>query len=110
MHPDLIVARVPVHEGQRFVSDCCVYKQLHIWNREIVFQTCFVEIMEINANPDLPVLLFDRYYISQPNLVLHFSDKLGCYQPIDLGFDFSRKVKMHTSRSLFHWSPIGFDG
>lgn len=58
------------------VADCCIYKQLSMWDWEVVFRTSFVYVPEVNANLNFLILFLDLrriynmgYYTSLIKLV-----------------------------------------
>ena len=59
MHLDLVISRKSIHEGHPLKSTCIVDNDIRDWEREIVFRTCFIQVPEVDANPDFAILLHD---------------------------------------------------
>lgn len=65
------------------ISSPYIYKQLFrieslTWDR-------FVQVSNVDAKPDLPIFLFERHHIRQPEGVLHLPYEANFYELVNFG-------------------------
>ncbi|PKI77269.1 hypothetical protein CRG98_002338, partial [Punica granatum] len=65
-HPNLIVFRGAILEGELGVARHVVDQDVNVRQREIILRAGLIEISVVDADSDSPVLLFHRYDICHP--------------------------------------------
>ena len=86
-HKDLVVSREGVQEGEHSLSDGGVHDLVYPRQRETVFRARIVEVGVIDAHPPFSFLFGDYYYICQLVWILHFLNKFGFQQFVNLILD-----------------------
>src|SRR5436190_2681309 len=61
VHFDLIVPGESIHEGHPLIAGGVVHHDISDGERELILWTCVVEVAEIDADTDQPILLCDGY-------------------------------------------------
>lgn len=91
VHPNLVLAREPIHEGHSLKSTCIVDQNkcnrdhdASNKERKLILMACFIEILEINADSDHPILLSVGDIVGNPIHMLIFP----CVTRIDELFQF----------------------
>lgn len=67
IHPDLMVTQKTIHERHAFITTCIINHDVGDGEMKLVLGTCLIEISEVDADPDLPILLDDRDNILPPS-------------------------------------------
>ena len=99
-HGDLVVSGEGVQKGEHSLSDDGVYDLVYPRQRETVFWARIVEIGVIDTHPSFSFLFGDHYYICQPIWILHFSNKYGFQQFVNLISDNFLSVWVKTPNLL----------
>lgn len=70
IHLDLIIAIESINKRKHRAGNNSVDKYVYVWQRELVFLTCFLKVVEVYATSDLSNFLLHKNYIDWPGQVL----------------------------------------
>lgn len=63
---DLMITGKPIHERHDFMTDASIDNLIDERSREVVFETCLVEILEVGAYPNGTMLFVNRDRVRYP--------------------------------------------
>ena len=79
IHLDLIISWEAVHEGHSPKYARIVNHDIRNWERKPVFGTSDIQIVKVNADPDLLIFLWDGHDIGYPLRLLFFPNEKESY-------------------------------
>ncbi|GLU03934.1 hypothetical protein SLE2022_211050 [Rubroshorea leprosula] len=56
-HIDLVISVAAIHKRVHFATSDVVHQHIHVRDKEFILRACLVEVVKVNAAPDLPILL-----------------------------------------------------
>ena len=102
----MIVSGEAVLYGHPLETARVVNHDIRDREREFVFETSGIQIAEVNADPDLPVLLGDENNVGYPVRVLLFPDETGVYELFDFRFNCLHNLWTESPLLLLDWFRV----
>ena len=84
VHSDLIITRESDHEVEELVANSGVHYELNSGQGKAIFRASPVNIGKVNAKSPFAIYLLDENHISQPVMIVYFSDSSSLEEFADL--------------------------
>ena len=107
VHLYLIISWEAIHERHPLRTACIINHNIHDREREFVFRATNIQIMVVDANPDLSILFGNENDISHLIRMLFLPDKSKVYELLDFWFDRFLDLGTESSLLLFDGLPSG---